>query len=114
MRGRGADPKRVVDYNRFASQFTGTNQFSSQQPTGAVTPLNAAPQSPRVGVGDVATAQSSFPTTTPQVGDRTTNTTTSAINVQPSTPKMGMLTGVQGEGTKLPDLDTSGVPQRTN
>ena len=69
MRGRGGDPNRVVDYSRFAGQFGGnTQQMSSQQPAGPTNPISAAPSSPMVGTGDVATAPSSFPTTTPQVG----------------------------------------------
>ena len=69
MRGRGGDPKRVVDYSRFAGQFGGeTQQMSSQQPTGPTNPITAAPSSPVVGTGEVATAPSSFPTTTPEVG----------------------------------------------
>lgn len=63
MRGRGADPNRVVDPNRFASQF------SSKQPAGPVNPISAAPSSPRVGTGVVATVPSSAPGTgVPSVG----------------------------------------------
>ena len=56
MRGRGGNPNRVVDYNRFANKFASP---PGQQPPPAMqtvtNPINAAPVSPRVGIntGDV-------------------------------------------------------------
>lgn len=100
MRGRGGDPKRVVDYNRFANQFT--NQFSSQQPSeGAVTPITAAPSSPRVGTGVVASASTTaYPTTSITAEAAAPGDTPAPSGDITTTPASGVTSP-----SKLPGLD---------
>lgn len=89
MRGRGGDPNRVVDSNRFIGQF------SSRQPVAdANNPVAAAPSSPLVGVGMVASAPAStYPTPTVATVDSmspsTPTSTAAAVETDGAVQKTG-------------------------
>jgi hypothetical protein len=88
---RITNPARVVDANRFAGQF------ASQMPPN---PIDAAPSSPRVGYGEVATVPSTAGTQNtnpPEIGEAPSSP---EVNLQSAANPVAQSTGVVVDGMK--------------